>query len=310
MKILITGASGFVAGHLISHLEKQGHAIAGLSNTATAHKGLEQYYQADLRDGDGLKTIVEETQPDVVYHLAAQSHVGSSFSDPWHTLENNIRSTLNLFEALRGSDTKVLLASSSEVYGQILEADLPISEKQPTRPNNPYGVSKMAQELLAHQYIASNGLAIYIARPFNHIGARQSHRFAIANFANQIARMEKGLQSPILMVGNLSAQRDFSNVQDVIEGYDAILTHGEVGEPYNIGSGVAYAIQELVDMLIDMATVQIKIEVEQTRLRPIDVPRIIADTSKLQQLSGWQPKISMQETLQAVLDDARLALAS
>ncbi len=305
--ILITGATGFVAKHVAAYLQQPSHTLYGISRTSDHDPHFAAIYEVDLLDADAIRTVFQKTAPTIVYHLAAQSHVGSSFKHPWETLENNIKGTLNLLEALRGAaTTRVMMVSSAEVYGQIQAS--PVSEQHPTYPNNPYGVSKMTQELLSQQYIAAEGLAIYIARPFNHIGAGQSHRFAIANFAAQIARMEKGQQSPILEVGNLAAERDFTDVRDTVRAYDLILSKGRVGEPYNIGSGKAFSIRSLVDMLIEIADIKVSIQIDEARLRPIDVPRIVADASKIYHECGWQPRFAIEQTIRDILADARQSI--
>ncbi|PJF42787.1 MAG: GDP-mannose 4,6-dehydratase, partial [Phototrophicales bacterium] len=217
----------------------------------------------------------------------------------------------NLLEALRQTpNTRIMIVSSSEVYGQITTEQLPVTEEHTTYPNNPYGISKMVQELLGQQYLAAEGFKVYIARPFNHIGAGQSHRFAIANFAAQIARMEKGLQPPILEVGNLAAERDFTDVRDTVRAYDLIMQKGRIGEPYNIGSGKSYSIRALVDMLIAIAKIKVSIRVDESRLRPIDVPRIVADASRLTKETGWRPQIPIEQTIHDILEDARQSLSN
>lgn len=314
--ILITGATGFVAGHLANHFIQHGpHLLYGLSRKSANDRTtfndprFKTIYPVDMMDKAELDRVLQDIAPTQIYHLAAQSHVGSSFHNPWDTLENNIKSTLNLLEALRGATTtKIMMVSSSEVYGHIEPDQLPVSEQHTTYPNNPYGVSKMVQELLGQQYLASEGLQVYIARPFNHIGPGQSLRFAIANFASQIAHMENGQQPPILEVGNLAAERDFTDVRDTVQAYDIIMAKGRAGSPYNIGSGIAYAIRTLVDMLIAIAEIEVSIQIDETRLRPVDVPRIIADTRKLEDQTGWRPQITIEQTIQDILDDARQSI--
>ena len=308
MKILITGARGFVGQHLVRLLDSK-YFLFGISRSKTKLEGLESQFALDLCNAEAVDNAIKTIAPDWIVHLAAQSHVGTSFRQPWDTLENNIKSTLNILESIRQTEIKLLLVSSSEVYGIFEPDELPITERHPPYPVSPYSVSKLTQEILVKQYAKSEGISFVIARPFNHIGPGQNTRFALPNFAEQIAKMEKGQVPPILKVGNLAAERDFSDVRDVVRAYQAIIEKGTLGETYNIGNGTSYQVAELVDLLIQKATIDISIEVEAARLRAIDIPRVVADASKLQLATDWQPQYTLPQTIEDILNAARVAVS-
>jgi GDP-4-dehydro-6-deoxy-D-mannose reductase len=250
----------------------------------------------------------------MIVHLAAQTYVPAARKDPWPTFEINIRGTINVLESMKALNlrqSRVLIVGSSEAYGFVRADDLPLDENQPFNPGaNPYSVSKIAQDMLGLQYFQSDGLTVLRARPFNHIGPGQQPIFVAPNFATQIAEIEAGLKPPVLRVGNLAAERDFSDVRDVVRAYHLILTRGEPGAVYNICSGRALSIQRLVDILIGYARRDITVEVDPERVRPVDVPRVVGDFSALQQATGWQPAYTIEDTLRDVLDDCRQQVAA
>ncbi|HET9947153.1 MAG TPA: GDP-mannose 4,6-dehydratase [Patescibacteria group bacterium] len=310
-KILITGASGFVGGWLAQHLLTLGNAeIFGTylneeSKESSLVKDKITFIQADLHDKSVVETLIEKVKPDEVYHLAALASVGKSFKDPVGTFHTNIDSEIFLLEALRQHDllsTRVLIVSSAEVYGYVTPEDLPIDENTPLRPANPYAVSKIAQDYLGIQYAISYKMPIIRVRPFNHIGPRQGLGFVISDFTKQIADIEKGIQEPIIKVGNLEAKRDFTDVRDMVKAYPLLLEKGEVGEVYNVGSGISYKIGDLLDKMIAMATVKIEKQIDPERLRPSDVAEIVADNTKMQKVTGWKPEIAIETTLKNTLD--------
>ena len=192
-----------------------------------------------------------------------------------------------------------------EEYGRVAPGDLPIREAQPLRPDSPYGVSKVTQDMLGLQYFLSRGLPVIRVRPFNHIGPRQTRRFVAPAFASQIAAIEVGKQPPVMKVGNLSASRDFTDVRDVVRAYVLALEHGEPGEVYNIGSGASHSIRSLLDRLLSLSTVNISIETDTTRLRPADVPDVVCDASRLRAATGWQPRVTFDQSLSDLLDYER-----
>jgi GDP-4-dehydro-6-deoxy-D-mannose reductase len=216
----------------------------------------------------------------------------------------NIIGTVNLFEALRqlDLDCRVQVAGSSEEYGLQFEHELPIKETNPLRPLSPYAVSKVAQDLLGWQYHRSYGMFIVRTRAFNHSGPRRGEVFVDSGFAWQIARIEAGLQEPVIYVGNLEAKRDFTDVRDIVQAYWLALEKGEPGEVYNIATGKAWSVQEVLNMLLGMTKVQVEIRQDPARMRPSDVPVLIGDSTKFRQRTGWQPKIPYEQTLRDMLD--------
>ncbi len=309
MKALITGANGFVGGHLADYLQQVSIEVHGTDarepSPAIAQK-FASIHTLDIRDTAAVQQLITSIEPQMIFHLAAITFVPESFDAPWRTFEVNVHGTLNVLEAARKlSQTRVLVISSSEVYGVIKPEDLPLRETQPFNPGNPYSVSKVSQEVLGLQYHLAHHLDVLVARPFNHVGPGQNPRFVLADFATQIARMEKGQQEPVLRVGNLAARRDFSDVRDVVRAYHLLITHGEPGQVYNICQGKAYVLKELVEMLVGMANLDIEIKVETERLRPIDVPLVVGDYRKLHDRTGWEPKIDISTTIKDILDDCR-----
>jgi GDP-4-dehydro-6-deoxy-D-mannose reductase len=306
---LITGISGFVGSHLAEYLlEHTDWQVAGTvygpeDNIEHLRDRLE-LYPAELSELETVTSIIERANPDYIFHLAAQPLPSLSHQDPWFTLENNIRLQLNILEAVvrLGSRARILVVGSSEEYGLVQPDELPIQEKNPLRPTSPYAVSKIAQDMLGLQYHLSQKLFTIRVRPFNHIGPRQRLGFVAPDFAKQIAEAEAGFKEPIIQVGNLEPQRDFSDVRDVVRGYHAALTGGEPGEVYNLGSERAHSIGELLDGLLSMASVSLKVEQDPARLRPADVPVMISDCSRLRARTGWRTTISFEKSLQDVLD--------
>jgi GDP-4-dehydro-6-deoxy-D-mannose reductase len=252
---------------------------------------------------DSVHALVEDTRPDYVFHLAAQSFVPTSLADPWDTIENNIQSELNLLEAVRRSGRSVwfLVVGSNEEYGAPSPGELPQTEQSPLRPNNPYAVSKVGQDLLGLQYHLAYGLPVVRARPFNHTGPGQSPRFVVPAFASQIARIEAGLQEPVVKVGNLSTSRDFTDVRDIARAYHLAVTKGEPGEVYNLASGQAQPIQGLLETLLSYSQTEIKVERDPDRDRPVDVPVVYGSAERFRRKTGWEPKIPLKQTLKDTL---------
>ena len=310
MNILITGASGF-AGRYLSRYLAQVNPDASLYGTtllgATPSPEIVSYISIELQDADAVTNLLQSLQPTQIFHLAAQSSVPDSFRDPWNTYQNNIKAQLNILEAARVMNPipKILVVASSEMYGHVMPEDLPVNESTPLRPANPYSVSKVTQDLMAYQMHLSYDLPIVRARPFNHFGAGQVEKFVATAFAMQIARIEQGLQNPIVSVGNLTAKRDFTDVRDVVRAYHDLIEHGRPGEVYNIASGNAHSIQYLLDTLLQFSTAAIEVQTDPTRMRPSDVPVIEGDASKLRALTGWEPTIPFEESLLNILNDCR-----
>ena len=306
---LITGAGGFVGGHLCTYLLE--HTDWYLTGTVYPHPVERQPEAprlrlrfADLRDPEAVQALVAEVEPDYIFHLAAQAFVPTSFADPWDTLENNIRAQLNLLESMRrsGRQTTMLVVGSNEEYGAPRPNELPFTEESPLRPANPYAVSKVTQDFLGLQYYLAYNLPIVRVRPFNHTGPGQSPRFVIPAFASQIARIEAGVQPPVVKVGNLAAARDFTDVRDIVRAYHLAVTEGLPGDVYNLASGQARSIQEILNNLLAYAQVPIRVEVDPQRYRPVDVPVAYGSAEKFHQVTGWSLQIPFEQTLQDVLE--------
>lgn len=309
MRALITGISGFVGSHLAEYLLENtdwqvSGTVYGLPDNIASIRDRLTLYPAELSRLEVVKFIVEDAQPDYIFHLAAQPIPALSRKDPWFTLENNIRAQLNILEVVAQgrSHARVLVVGSSEEYGKVVESDLPIDEETPLRPATPYAVSKVAQDYLGLQYYLSNSVAAIRVRPFNHIGPRQRLGFVTPDFAYQVAMVEAGLRPPHISVGALDVARDFSDVRDIVRGYHLAITHGEPGEVYNLGSGRAYTIRALLEALVRLAGVAVAVVQDQQRLRAVDVPRMVADCRKIEAQTGWQPVIPFEQSVQDVLD--------
>ncbi len=295
MKALISGAGGFVGPHLTAHLEACGDEVAAMDLESGP----------DLRDGRGWVDTVADHRPDVIYHLAGWSDVGGSWDDPWTTFEVNTLGTISILEAARLAGTpRVLVISSADVYGIVAPSDLPLTEHQPARPRSPYGASKQAAEAAALQYWRGHGLATVLVRPFNHLGPGQSPRFAAPGFAAQIAEAERRGPSQ-LRHGDLSAERDLTDVRDVVRAYRRLATSGEPGEIYNVCSGRAVSMEQVLDTLLGLSDVPMERSVDPALIRPIDLPVLCGSYAKLEAATGWRPEIDLDQTLAAVLDDAR-----
>lgn len=308
MRALITGINGFVGGHLSEHLlEQGGWEICGLSRESTVTlaqlQGRVSMFEADLTSAEAMAEAIHAAQPDVIFHLAGQPFVPELFRDPAGTLATNTLGALHIFLALIAQQraARVLIVGTNEEYGQIRPEDLPVDERAPLRPTSPYGVSKVAQGMLGLQYHLSHQLDIVRVRPFTHIGPRQNERFVTAAFAQQIARIERGLQPPVMQVGNLSACRDFTDVRDIVRAYALLAQHGEAGEVYNVGTGEAVMISDMLDMLLAASTASIEIQPDPRLMRPIDTPRITCDARKVQARTGWAPAIPLSQTLSDIL---------
>jgi len=310
MKILITGIAGFVGSHLAEQLLKTGNEIFGiylpgesLENIREIRKGL-YLSDCDITQFDQLSRLVKSINPDQIYHLAALSSVGKSFSHPLDTIETNVRGTLYLLEILRSlkKRIKIVVVGSSDMYGKVLPQEIPITEEKSLLPVSPYGVSKAACDLLAYQYFASYGVYVVRARAFNHTGPRQRTGFVIPDFASQIAKIETGLLPPVLKVGSLSTKRDISDVRDVVRAYVSLMRKGKAGEAYNICSQEAYSIKNVLKILLSLSKKRIKVEVDEKKNRPAEIPILVGDNSKIRKATGWEAKIPLEKTLKDTLD--------
>lgn len=309
-KIVVTGGSGFAGSHLIEELLSLGYTniystTFSQVDEKTALLPLDRYLQVDLSDTEATLNFFEKLKPTWVFHLASFAYVGKSFEKARELFSNNINLQLNVLDAVRTHcpQARVLTIGSAEEYGMVDRSIEKIDESVPLCPVNPYAVSKVTQDLLANSYFLSYKLNIVRARPFNHIGTRQTGDFAVPAFAKQIVAIEKGEQQS-LRVGSLEAFRDFTSVQDMARAYILLMEKGIVGEVYNIGSGVGIQMKTVVEKLISFAKVPITVEVDPSRIRPLDAPGLIADNGKIGSL-GWSPSVSIDSELQNVLEEWR-----
>lgn len=312
MRCLITGVGGFVGRHLAALLTRQTNwQLFGIESRPGVEVEGVEIAQCDLLDLEAVMQVVAEQRPDVIFHLAAQAYVPTSVAAPSETLVNNTVAQINLFEACRaaGIDPLILVVGSSEVYGAVEPDESPLSERQPFRPVNPYAVSKVAQDMLGLQYFLSYGLRVVRVRPFNHIGPGQSDRFAVASFARQIAEAEAGRSEPVIRVGNLTAQRDFLDVRDVVRAYHLLMRPEFAGQVFNVASGVPRSVQEILDRLLRLSRLRLQVVEDQTRMRPTDVAIVYGDAGTLMVRTGWKPLISIDQSLEDLLNDWRARIA-
>jgi GDP-4-dehydro-6-deoxy-D-mannose reductase len=335
VRALVTGAGGFVGRHLLSYLsEETGWELYGNTHNPPAWAATMpsvRWVTCDLTRKGEPDSIIEQVRPDYVFHLAAQSNVQVAFKDPEATLMNNVVGQLHLLDALRKfvPEARILVICSSEQYGLVRPEDMPIDEDTPFRPNNPYAVSKIAQDALATQYFLSYGQKTIRVRPFNHVGPGQTEHFVTAAFAKQVALIEAGLQAgfpeepelgasprtdtqgsrseaagrePVIYVGNLEAERDFTDVRDMVRAYLLAVTKCEPGEVYNIGSGHGYKMQWVLDTLLSMSTVKVEVRQDPARMRPADIPVLVCDPTRFHRQTGWKPEIPFEQTLHDILD--------
>jgi len=305
MKALITGIGGFVGCHLTRYLFYGGHEVSGLDypniELPDDFKTYERLkiYEGDLRDDKISNQVINECKPDVIFHLAAQSSVKISFENPQETFSDNLFSTLSLLEAVSKLDyeVKTLVISSSEVYGQLEPEECPVDEDHPLMPINPYAVSKAAVDLMAYQYFKAYKTPVYIARAFSHSGPGQKTVGVLSDWAFQIAKIELGLTPPVLKVGNLNVQRDYTDVRDVIRAYLDIIEKGKPGKPYNVCSGRGYKLSDLLEKYRSMAKKDIEVLEDQSRMRPVDIPILTGSNKRIKEDTGWEPEIEIETTL-------------
>ena len=318
MRVLVTGISGFVGGHLAEHLIEAGDLVVGVSASGRwpaelAHLARSvRIERCDLAaaGGAGLADLVARKRPEVIYHLAAQANPQASVADPRGTWALNLGGALNLLEAVKaaGLKSRVVLVGSGVCYGNLAPEQLPVSESCPMRPNNPYSASKGAADLLGVQHYLTHGTDVVIARPFNHAGPRQSSAYVLSALARQVAEVEAG-RKPRVEVGNLDVVRDFTDVRDVVRAYRLLAERGVPGEIYNLGSGQGVKLADALETLTAQARVPITVFVDPARVRPVDQPLLIADATKLRRTTGWSPRFPIAQTLNDMLEYWREATA-
>lgn len=335
-KVLITGITGFVGSHLVELLLKEGRfEIYGTSRWRSKSDNLEllsqknklnnlmenkadntkefqglvkkdavNLVQCEIGDAVSVRRVIHLVRPELVFHLAAQSFVLSSWNDPAETMRINAIGEINLFEAVRAESLscRIQIAGSSEEYGLVYPEEVPIKETNALRPLSPYAVSKVAQDMLAFQYHHSYGLRTIVTRAFNHTGPRRGEVFVTSSFCKQVAEIEAGKRKPEILVGNLEAKRDFTDVRDTVQAYLLIAEKGIPGEVYNIASGKAWRIGDLLDLILSLSRKKIKVKIDPNRMRPSDVPLLVGDAGKLKALTGWQPQIDFKQTVFDLLE--------
>ena len=312
-KILITGISGFVGGYFVDYLTSRADTfeIHGISRSKPAWDFVpvtverlnnHHFHLADLNDIPKIRSLIEGIQPDYILHLAAQSSVAESWKTPVVSFLNNTNIFLNIIDTVRLNDNgaRVLSVGSSEQYGIVSDEDLPLTENSRQCPANPYAVARVAQEQLARLYASGYGLDICCTRSFNHCGPGQTDRFVVSSIVKQFVRIARGLQDPVIHIGNGTIIRDFVDVHDVVEAYRLLLARGKRGEVYNICSGKGRSIRDIVTLLSDMYHIDVQVLREQSRIRPIDNPRIVGSYQKIQNDMGWKPKIPFEESLRSM----------
>lgn len=311
-KALIIGGAGFVGQYLADYL----HDACGYQVRSTKMKQESlpdvsyEVVDMNLLAKEEVEEVIRSFEPDYIFHLAAQSSVAVSWSNPQLTVDVNIKGTIQLLDVLKETEYKgrVLLIGSGEEYGRIQPDEVPIIEDTVLRPGNIYAATKCCQNMIASIYAKAYGLNLVMVRAFNHVGPKQSPQFVVSDFCKQVVEAEKGMREPVIHVGNLKAKRDFTDVRDVIAAYECLVRQGVSGETYNVGSGTAYSIEEILDQIIALSGQKIRIQLEQERLRPIDVPLIVADITKISEQTDWKQKISLEQTLQDTLDYWRACL--
>lgn len=313
MRILVTGGTGFVGGHLLPLLRQQQHELYVLVHHSgqAMREGDYKICAVDLLDARYLNQCVAEIRPEAVIHLAAVSNVMQSWKDPDRTVEVNIRGTLNLLEAVHigAPAARFLYVGSSDAYGLTAKRGVSLTEEMACRPQNPYAISKFAAEQLVWQLGKSYGMQVLCTRSFNHFGPGQAQGFVIADFASQIANIECGWQAPVLHVGNLEAQRDFTYVDDIVRAYAMLIEQDVASGIYNICSGQAHSMQEMLDILCGLSHVRIRIAQDSERMRPSEVPIFVGNAAKLRRATGWMPRMNLREGLRHVLDFWRKKMA-
>lgn len=322
-KILVTGATGFVGSHMVDFLLDN---IKNIKIFATKRYHLSRidkiqhfydkinWVDCDLTDPVSVNKIIKQIKPDKILHFAAESFVSPSWDHPNRYMSVNYNATVNLLEALRQnkSNCKFLIPGSGEEYGEVDKKDIPITEKTTLKPVNPYAVTKIAQDLIGFVYFKSYKLKVIRCRTFNHEGPRRENVFGLSSYAYQIARIEKGLQKPLILVGRLNDKRNFTHVKDIVKAYWIASEKCKPGDLYLIGNESKkhiFTFQEALKKLIRLSTVKnIKFKEHKPFVRPTDVPRLIVNTKKFQKISDWKPKISFDQILSDTLDYWRFVL--
>lgn len=305
MKALIIGGGGFVGKYLIGYLRDIRGWFVAVTKMPSETVGADgcDIYDLDILERGAIDDVLAKTRPDAIFHLAAQSSAALSWKNPALTIDVNIKGVVNLLDAVRGLDYKLrlLLVGSGEEYGHVLESEIPVGEDNRIRPGNIYAATKACQNMIGKIYADAYDIDLVMVRAFNHTGAGQASSFVVSDFCKQVAEIEAGKQEPVIRVGNLSVKRDFTDVRDVVRAYALLMETGKKGEIYNVGSGKAVPIRYILDKILAQSTAKISVEPDESRYRPVDVPVIEADISKIHECTGWKPEIDLDATIADML---------
>lgn len=303
---MIIGAAGFVGSYLSRYLyEECGMEV---HVTKLPYQRIDEQkvkeYDLNILEEEEIVSLLFEVRPDYIFHLAAQSSVGTAWKDPGLTIDINIKGSVNVMDAVRELYYKprILLIGSGEEYGHIRPGEIPIDEETTIRPGNIYAATKACQNMLGSIYAQAYDMEIMMVRAFNHIGPAQAPIFVVSDFCKQVAEIEKGMREPVIYVGNLRSMRDFTDVRDVVRAYALLMECGKSGETYNVGSGNAVTIREVLDLIISLSDKNIEVKIDNNKIRPVDVPIIEADITKINELTGWKPEIPLRQTIKETLD--------
>ncbi|MDO8733624.1 MAG: GDP-mannose 4,6-dehydratase [Elusimicrobiota bacterium] len=310
MKVLITGITGFVGSHLAEFLLSKKYEVHGIERWRSKTENIDSFkdklvlHECDIKDAHSVKKVIESVMPEKIFHLAAQSFVPASWNAPSETIITNVIGELNIFEAVKELKINpwIQIACSSEEYGMVYENEVPIKETNPLRPLSPYGVSKVAQDMLGYQYYQSHNLNIVRTRTFNHEGPRRGEVFVTSNFAKQIAEIEKKKKPPVVYVGNLDARRDYTDVRDIVRAYWLATEKCVAGEVYNICSGRDWKIKDMLNYLLSLSRIKVEIKQDPARMRPSDVQILLGDSTKFMKQTGWKQEIPFEKTLEDTLN--------
>jgi len=311
-RVFITGATGFAGRHLMASLLPVENIVYGTAYPQPPHPEETSIFHLDLRRERDVFEAVKQAQPQWVFHLAAVSNVGTSWAKKRETLETNMMGTFHLFEALKkfAPEARVLFVSSSDIYGfspgNKEVAPSAFAEEDPFHLSSPYALTKFSGELMAGFYSQWEGLDIVIARPFPHTGPGQSSDFVCSDWARQVIQIERGRQEPVIRVGNLEAQRDFTDVRDTVRAYILLLRNGRKGEVYNVCRGRGVALREILEILISYAPKSLRVEQDPEKLRKVDIPWLVGDNRKIKAETGWEPQVPLEKTLAELLDYWRI----
>jgi GDP-4-dehydro-6-deoxy-D-mannose reductase len=303
-RVLVTGSGGFVGRVLSEVLEADGCDVVGADRRESTAGRFARTFVVDLCDQKAVDKLLEDAHPDYIVHLAAQSSAGRSFTEPRETIQHNVLPVLHTLEYLRQNPkvgTRLLAIGSAEVYGPVGSQSLPRVESQAPNPPSPYALSKLLQEQCCRLYASLYDVDVVMTRSFNHTGAGQTDTFVLSSFAKQIAEIKGGMREAKVRVGNVEVRRDFSDVRDVCRAYALLLDKGRSGVIYNVCSGASHSLRELLEKLAKLAGVEIEIEVDERRVRAVDIAELCGDNSRIAADTGWKTEISIEETLAALL---------